>query len=229
MKISINGAPDDRFDDVNAEYTVTKKPGNNYRTDSFLSKSSLSRLSMNSGMRMSVPSLMMDPYDSHDVITPNAQNEDIGAYIPNTSCLQMEQEEKRETYADIISDDFSPKAATFSPTRSTQKSFRFDSETHSSTRISRLAALFTPTPRKTLNQYFENESVQKEFEIESGEMREMRECTKIGLEHFVNISCLAIHEILQLNYQSVGRFKKTKLFAAFIDCVHLGQLLEEKK
>merc|ERR1719242_1300520 len=35
MKISIDGAPDD----VNAEYTVTKKPSsNNYRTDSFLSK-----------------------------------------------------------------------------------------------------------------------------------------------------------------------------------------------
>merc|ERR1712048_714975 len=67
------------------------------------------------------------------------------------------------------------------------------------------------------------------YEIDQNEQKEIDMCMDIGLEQFVTVSCRAIDEIMQLNHQSIGRFRNSKYFASFNESVNLKELLAKRR
>merc|ERR1712228_535308 len=88
----------------------------------------------------------------------------------------------------------------------------------------RFTSIFTPKPKSIDSDRTQSDG---EYEIDEKEQKEMELCQSIGLKQFVTVSCFCIHEILKLNHQSLGRFRKTKYFAAFNENVNLKQLIED--
>eukprot|EP01084_Bolivina_argentea_P060728 110933_1 len=59
------------------------------------------------------------------------------------------------------------------------------------------------------------------------EWEEVEKAKKLELNEFVKIVCQSMHIILQLNYQSVSRFKRSKQYGNFIQSVNLQNLIEK--
>ena len=63
--------------------------------------------------------------------------------------------------------------------------------------------------------------------IDEEEKKLMERANKVCLKDFVSLTSKAIYSILNLNYQSVTRFKKTKEFVLFEQSVDLNELLQK--
>lgn len=66
-----------------------------------------------------------------------------------------------------------------------------------------------------------------ENEIDEEEKNLMEKANKVCLNDFVSLTSKAIYSILQLQYQSITRFKKTKEFILFEQSVDLNELLQK--
>merc|ERR1712228_44373 len=212
-------------------------------------------LSLNSAItRISVPSLMIPPGFSPglspDDLTPNT----IGTITPDPNCMygrhidsylteqiveeeEMKEEEEEKEEKEEEEDDEEILGLADEEIKLFDE--QSDSKRISGHRISpssRFISFLKPSNSEphiitdmTLSQYMENDSVQKKYEIDEKEKREIEFCKKIDLEQFVLVVCATYNVVLQINYQSISRFKRSKYFAAFDEAVDLKQLLEEKK
>eukprot|EP01084_Bolivina_argentea_P091729 165098_1 len=83
--------------------------------------------------------------------------------------------------------------------------------------------------KKPIADFVEDNEAQTQYVIDPQEAKQMEMAKTINLGHFIAISCFALNEVVLLNLQSVGRFRRSKYFKIFNDNVNLEQLLNNAK